>query len=358
MILSASRQTRCDRFDVEAALGDRHHQLEGGLVIELDRPSVRRGRGTRPSQAKPGACFRRPTRGCVPASAATPPPSVPTSGGRRHRTRSIAAWRRTSRAGRGHAPARLATTGSDREDLRGRGTRLRRRSVRSRRTESVEYVTPSIDELVGARLDPGPVTRPLVATARRFIDAAQAAFTVIARQPGIDSPRYAVEIDWLGLRTHTVRRFPYLIFYPQQCSSAASKRGRSGASSTNPSASPSRSRRTSPTRHATYGRGGMRLDLSRGKRRPRSATSRCSAARRSSAAPGSCPRATDRSPPAPFAPVDSHATSTHRLVTIRVWRPAENPSAGTRTGARTARYRHVAGRSREARWEGFEPPAA
>ena len=55
-----------------------------------------------------------------------------------------------------------------------------------------------------------------VATARRFIDAVEQAFTVIARQPGIGSPRYAVELDWPGLRTHPVRRFPYLVFYLEQ----------------------------------------------------------------------------------------------------------------------------------------------
>ncbi len=51
------------------------------------------------------------------------------------------------------------------------------------------------------------------ATARRFIDAAEQAFTLIAQQPGIGSPRYAAELDWPGLRTHPVQRFPYLIFY-------------------------------------------------------------------------------------------------------------------------------------------------
>ena len=54
------------------------------------------------------------------------------------------------------------------------------------------------------------------ATARRFIDAVEQAFTIIATQPGIGSPRYAVDLDWPGLRTHTVRRFPYLIFYVEQ----------------------------------------------------------------------------------------------------------------------------------------------
>jgi toxin ParE1/3/4 len=54
------------------------------------------------------------------------------------------------------------------------------------------------------------------ATARRFIDAVEQAFALIARQPGIGSPRYAVELDWPGLRTHPVQRFPYLVFYLEQ----------------------------------------------------------------------------------------------------------------------------------------------
>ena len=54
------------------------------------------------------------------------------------------------------------------------------------------------------------------ATARRFIDAVEQAFTVIARQPGIGSPRYAVDLDWPGLRTYTAGRFPYLISYLEQ----------------------------------------------------------------------------------------------------------------------------------------------
>ena len=53
-------------------------------------------------------------------------------------------------------------------------------------------------------------------TARRFIDAVEQAFELLARQPGIGTPRYAVELDWPGLRTHPVQRFPYLIFYVEQ----------------------------------------------------------------------------------------------------------------------------------------------
>jgi toxin ParE1/3/4 len=54
------------------------------------------------------------------------------------------------------------------------------------------------------------------ATARRFIHAVEQVFRLIARQPGIGSPRDAVELDWPGLRTHPVRRFPYLVFYLEQ----------------------------------------------------------------------------------------------------------------------------------------------
>ena len=38
--------------------------------------------------------------------------------------------------------------------------------------------------------------------------------------------------------------------------------------------------------------------------------------------------------------------------------PVDNASARSAENAKTACYRYVAGRSREARWEGFEPPAA
>ena len=59
-------------------------------------------------------------------------------------------------------------------------------------------------------------TEAVLATARRFIDAVEQAFTLLARQSGIGTPRYAVELDWPGLRTHPVQPFPYLIFYLEQ----------------------------------------------------------------------------------------------------------------------------------------------
>jgi toxin ParE1/3/4 len=54
------------------------------------------------------------------------------------------------------------------------------------------------------------------AVARRFVDAAEQAFTRIGSQPGLGSPRYAVELDLPGLRTHPLERFPYLVFYVEQ----------------------------------------------------------------------------------------------------------------------------------------------
>ena len=54
------------------------------------------------------------------------------------------------------------------------------------------------------------------ATARRFIGAVEQAVTLVSHRPGIGSPRYAVELDWPGLRTHPIERFPSLIFYLEQ----------------------------------------------------------------------------------------------------------------------------------------------
>jgi toxin ParE1/3/4 len=54
------------------------------------------------------------------------------------------------------------------------------------------------------------------ATVRRFLDAVEQAFTLISRQPGLGSPRDAIELDWPALRTLQVKRFPSLIFHPEQ----------------------------------------------------------------------------------------------------------------------------------------------
>jgi len=47
----------------------------------------------------------------------------------------------------------------------------------------------------------------------RFIDAVSAAIARIGIQPGIGSPRYAAQLNFDGLRSWPVRRFPYLVFY-------------------------------------------------------------------------------------------------------------------------------------------------
>lgn len=49
--------------------------------------------------------------------------------------------------------------------------------------------------------------------ALRFIDALDAAFSAIARNPAMGSPRYQQELDLPGLRHQLVRGFPFLIFY-------------------------------------------------------------------------------------------------------------------------------------------------
>jgi toxin ParE1/3/4 len=49
-----------------------------------------------------------------------------------------------------------------------------------------------------------------------FIDAIEAAYRAITRNPGIGSPRYAHELNLPGLRTHKLRRYPYLIFYVER----------------------------------------------------------------------------------------------------------------------------------------------
>jgi toxin ParE1/3/4 len=46
-----------------------------------------------------------------------------------------------------------------------------------------------------------------------FIDAVQDAFHAIAVHPAAGSPRYAHELNLPGLRSHALKRFPYLVFY-------------------------------------------------------------------------------------------------------------------------------------------------
>lgn len=52
-----------------------------------------------------------------------------------------------------------------------------------------------------------------IAVAQRFIDAVETALDLIAREPGIGSPRYAHELQIPGLRSWGLRDFPQLLFY-------------------------------------------------------------------------------------------------------------------------------------------------
>lgn len=49
--------------------------------------------------------------------------------------------------------------------------------------------------------------------AARFIESLDHASRAIARWPGLGSPRHGEELEFPGLRTRPMKRFPYLIFY-------------------------------------------------------------------------------------------------------------------------------------------------
>ena len=49
-----------------------------------------------------------------------------------------------------------------------------------------------------------------------FIDALEQAFQTIGRHPAAASPRYAHELALPGLRSHLLKRYPYLVFYVEQ----------------------------------------------------------------------------------------------------------------------------------------------
>lgn len=52
--------------------------------------------------------------------------------------------------------------------------------------------------------------------ALRFIDAIGEAYRTIGLRPAAGSPRRGHELNLPGLRSRTVRRFPYLIFYVER----------------------------------------------------------------------------------------------------------------------------------------------
>lgn len=46
-----------------------------------------------------------------------------------------------------------------------------------------------------------------------FVDALEDAYGILGRQPAIGTSRYAIELEMPGLRSWTLPRFPYVIFY-------------------------------------------------------------------------------------------------------------------------------------------------
>jgi toxin ParE1/3/4 len=47
----------------------------------------------------------------------------------------------------------------------------------------------------------------------RFVDTIEDAYLAISRRPATGSPRLSHELNLPGLRSRTLKRFPYLIFY-------------------------------------------------------------------------------------------------------------------------------------------------
>jgi len=54
------------------------------------------------------------------------------------------------------------------------------------------------------------------AAALGFIDALERAYAHIGRHPATGSPRYAHELNLPGLRSWSLTRYPYLVFYVER----------------------------------------------------------------------------------------------------------------------------------------------
>ena len=54
------------------------------------------------------------------------------------------------------------------------------------------------------------------AAALGFVDALETAYTHIGRHPATGSARYAHELDLPGLRTWSLTRYPFLVFYVER----------------------------------------------------------------------------------------------------------------------------------------------
>lgn len=74
-----------------------------------------------------------------------------------------------------------------------------------------EQASLDVDDAVAYYLDEGAAS-----VALGFIDALEQAYTQIARHPRMGSPLYGHELDLPGLRSWSLSRYPYLVFYVER----------------------------------------------------------------------------------------------------------------------------------------------
>jgi toxin ParE1/3/4 len=74
-----------------------------------------------------------------------------------------------------------------------------------------EQANQDVDDAVAYYLEEGAAS-----VALDFIDALEQAYTHIGRHPGTGSPRYGHELDLAGLRSWTLSRYSYLVFYVER----------------------------------------------------------------------------------------------------------------------------------------------
>jgi toxin ParE1/3/4 len=71
-----------------------------------------------------------------------------------------------------------------------------------------EQARQDVEDAVAHYLGEGAETAAL-----GFIDALEKAYSHISRHPATGSPRYAHELNLQGLRSWSLTRYPYLVFY-------------------------------------------------------------------------------------------------------------------------------------------------
>ena len=74
-----------------------------------------------------------------------------------------------------------------------------------------EQANQDVDDAVAYYLEEGGAS-----VALDFIDALEQAYTHIGRHPRTGSPRYVHELDLPGLRSWSLSRYPYLVFYVER----------------------------------------------------------------------------------------------------------------------------------------------